>query len=390
MRWLALALVSMIACGGGGDDDDDTPPGEPAHFIISGTIKYEDRPQTANGPLGGIQQKVARGVSVSVIVDSNQAVLASTVAADDGTYTVEFDALTNAKVHVLAATTSTVPTRPLNVRHAANNTFHGFGGPTFSLVAGASTQDVLVTEASGVAEAFNIFDVLIDVMDRIPMLFPAQEAQQLDAMWHKGNNDGTYYFDSKLFLLGAQSDSDGYDDTVILHECGHWIEETYGRSDSPGGDHNGAPTNPTLAWSEGFSTYFSMAMTNKPIYADSNADGGFGFNAETSVTKASLAGNMSQNVSEDMIAEILWDIGDAPADDDDLVSETHEKVIAVEGFMQFTPLRMVGKQGVDLVDFLDGWFINNQLTTCPGMRQIIDVKHTFPYDYGSSAGACPQ
>lgn len=387
MRLIAIGVLALMACGGG-DDDDDPPPGEPGHFTITGTVKYEDRPQTSSGPLSTVREKPARGVQVSVVVDSNQAMLATTVTDEEGAYSLEFDALSNVKVHVLAATTSTVPTRPLNVRHAANNTIHGFGGPSFPLA--SSTQDLLVPETSGVAEAFNIFDVLIDVMDQIPTLFPSRQAEQLDAMWHKGNQDGTYYFDSHLMLLGDESDSDGYDDTVILHECGHWIEETYGRSDSPGGDHNGAPTNPVLAWSEGFSTYFSMAITNKPIYADSNADGGFAFNADTSNTKASSGGGLGQNVSEDMVAEILWDIGDAPADDDDLVAETHAKVIAVEGFLKFASLRMVGKMGVDLVDFLDGWFINNQLTSCPGMRQILDVKHTFPYDYGSTAGACPQ
>jgi len=384
-RYLALALVAVIGCGG--DGDDAPPPGEPGHFTISGTVRYEDRPQTNSGPLGAITPKIARGVQVAIVVDSNKAMLASTATADDGTYTLEFDAISGVPVHVLVAATSTAPNRPINVRHARTEIIHAFGAATFNLASG--TQDVLVPESSGVAQAFNIFDVLVGVVDQIPVLFPGRTPATLDAFWHDGNDDGTYYFNNGLFLLGEASDDDGYDDTVILHESGHWIEDTIGRSDSPGGDHNGAPTNPTLAWSEGFSTYFAMAITDKPIYADSNSGGGFAFNADTSNTLANPNGPLEQNVSEDMVAEILWDMSDAPAADDDSVGGTHALVAGVEGFLKFASLRAVGKQGVDLVDFLDGWFINNGLTTCAGMRALINTKHNFPYDYGSSAGACP-
>lgn len=386
MRCLAFALIAVIACGG--DDDDGPPPGEFGHFTISGTVRYEDRPQLASGALGSPTPKPARGVAVTVIVDSSKAVLAETVADDNGAYSVEFDGFENTQIHVVVAATSTVPARPINVRHAGTGVIHAFGGPTFGL--GNSTQDVLVRADSGVGEAFNIFDVLVDVMDQIPTLFPGRTPSTLNGLWHEGNGDGTFYFDNQLFLLGEQSDSDGYDDTVILHEAGHWIEEVIGRSDSPGGDHDGSPTNPTLAWSEGFSTYFAMAMTNKPIYSDSNAGGGFSFNADTSTTKANGAGPLNQNVSEDMVSEILWDLSDAPAADDDTVAGTHVMATAVEAFMMFASLRSgAGVNGVDLVDWLDGWFINHGLSTCAGMRALVNVKHTFPYDYGSSAGVCP-
>ena len=385
MRCVAMLAIALLACGG---DEDDLPPGEPGHFIITGTARYDDRPQLTAGPLGNPMPKPARGVLVNLIVDSNKAVLASTVSDDNGEFMFEVDGITNAKVHVQLVATSTLPNRLINVRHAQTEIIHAFGGPTFGLASG--TQDVLVPVASGVAEAFNIFDVLVDVMDQVPAMFPGRNVEQIDALWHDGNQDGTFYFGSTLFLLGEESDSDGYDDTVILHEAGHWVEDVYGRSDSPGGGHDGSPTDPTLAWSEGFSTYFSMAITNRPIYADSNAGGGFAFNADTSNTTANGNGSISQNVSEDMIAEILWDMSDSPGSDDDQVSASHVLVVAVEAFLKFASLRGgAGVSGVDLVDFLDGWFINNGLSSCSGMRALINTKHAFPYDYGSSAGACP-
>ena len=90
-----------------------------------------------------------------------------------------------------------------------------------------------------------------------------------------------------------------------------------------------------------------------------------------------------------MVTEILWDMGDAPATDDDGVADTHVHVIQLEQYMRDHPLRVVGKPGVDLVDALDAWFIQFGLTSCAGMRAIVNTSRLFPYDYGSSAGVCP-
>jgi len=380
---MVVFAVAIVACG-----DDIIPAGDLGHFTVSGTVSYEDRPPLDNGRLGETTPKPARAVQVAVIADDDGATLATTVADDDGHYTVSFDANSGEAIHILAATTNVSATRPVEVRNASNNKIHGFGGPSFP-AADTDGADVLVTEASGEGQAFNIFDVLLDVMDRIPTMLPGQTQKPLDAFWHDGNQDGTYYQDSGLYLLGDPSDSDGYDDTVILHESGHWIEDVYGRSDSPGGDHDGSPTNPTLAWSEGFSTYFAMAIRGIPIYSDSNAGGGFAYNGDTSNTKANPNLAITQNVSEDMVTEILWDMGDAPSPDDDGVADTHDHVIQLEAYLRTASLRGGNFPGVDLVDALDGWFITLGLGDCAGMRGIVDTKHTFPYDYGSSAGACP-
>ncbi len=378
----AMAAMALAACG-----DDLVPPGEPGHFTVSGTIRYEDRPPLDTGALGPATPVPARGVQVAVIAEDDGAVLAMTVADDDGAYTVDFDANEGEPVHVLAATTSVVATRPIDVRNTSTENIHGFGGPTFA--AASTTADVLVTVDSGEAQAFNIFDNLVDVMDRIPTLFPGRTQEPIEAFWSANSFDGTYYDNGALRLLGDPSDDDGFDDAVILHECGHWIEDVYGRSDSPGGDHDGSPTLPTLAWSEGFATYFAMAIRDVPIYSDSNAAGGFSYNGDTTNTKANPNLALDQKVSEDMVTEILWDMGDAPDPDDDTVEDTHDHVIGIEGYLHDAALRAVGSPGVDLVDALDGWFTDRGLGTCSGMRDLLDTRHTFPYDYGSGAGTCP-
>jgi hypothetical protein len=172
------------------------------------------------------------------------------------------------------------------------------------------------------------------------------------------------------------------DDAVIIHEAGHYIEDVIGRSDSPGGSHDGSPTDPRLAWSEGFATYFAMAVRDVPFYVDSNAAGGWSYNGDVTVTQAS-GSQMTQAVSEDMITEILWDLGDAGSAD-------AMRLFALQPYLDAAVLRVIPQSGgVDLVDSLDGWFISYGLASCSAMRNIVNTTRAFPYDYGGAGGTCP-
>lgn len=112
-------------------------------------------------------------------------------------------------------------------------------------------------------------------------------ASQVTAYWEKGVNPNTYYFGrtkalsfylpsySRLFILGGMngntdnSDTDHFDNSVILHEYGHFLEDTAFISDSPGGTHTGTSMiDPRLAWSEGWGNFFQAAVLNSPYYVD--------------------------------------------------------------------------------------------------------------------------
>jgi hypothetical protein len=69
--------------------------------------------------------------------------------------------------------------------------------------------------------------------------------------------------DNKLYINGGQLgniqsvDTDHFDDSVIIHELGHHIEDVCGKMDSPGGQHYGLyRIDPRLAWSEGWGNFF--------------------------------------------------------------------------------------------------------------------------------------
>jgi hypothetical protein len=129
--------------------------------------------------------------------------------------------------------------------------------------------------------AFNIyFDILLaNEYIRTTISQPTWVAEKVSVYWKAGFNPYTYYSanapplsfyvpgERKLYILGGvngnvrTADTDHFDDSVILHEYGHFLEDVYGHSDSPGGSHNGNfIIDPRLAWSEGFANYFQAAV----------------------------------------------------------------------------------------------------------------------------------
>jgi hypothetical protein len=124
---------------------------------------------------------------------------------------------------------------------------------------------------------------------------------------------------------------------------------------------------------------------------DSNSGGGFGDDLETTIVKYSGAG-MTQNMSEETVAQVLWDIGDGQAGDDDprAGGDRHEDVMKVQiEYLHSGVTATRGVTGIDLVDFLDGWFKLRGTSTCTPLRTIVAITHTFPYDFAAPGAACP-
>ena len=393
-RLLAAGLLVGAACGGSDepaaiDAAVAIDAGDVAGHTLAGLVAYEDRRQQANGRLATtIELRAARAISISLIADVDGAVLATTTTGDNGRYALEVPAGVPGPVYLLAAAMNASAERPIQVVRRDRQA-PGFGGR--GCARDATAADLLITEASGEAEAFNVFDMAVLSHDAVRVGLGITP-QRLTAVWEKGSTDGTYYSgDRTIHLLGSANDDDGYDDTVILHEIGHFFEHVVGRTDSPGGSHDGSPTDPNLAWSEGFATYWAMAVKQIPFYGDSNAGGGWGYNGEVTVTRAPQpAGDIGQDVAENMTTEVLWDLGDASATDDDPLAGDHLRVEGVQPtYLRTAALRAAGEAGVDLVDFLDGFFVADGLTRCAEVRQIVVTSHAFPYDFGGPAGACP-
>lgn len=162
--------------------------------------------------------------------------------------------------------------------------------------------------------AFNIFKSIYKANDyiRTQTANAAWVAEKVTVYWKAGFNPYSYFGypdsmlsfykpgDRKLYILGgyngnvSTADTDHFDPAVILHEYGHFLEDVYGKTDSPGGYHNGdAVIDPRLAWSEGFANFFQGAVLSKNYYLDT---AGF---CNDSIESGSCSQNVYITLSDD-------------------------------------------------------------------------------------------
>ena len=191
--------------------------------------------------------------------------------------------------------------------------------------------------------AFNIYDQILEAnlflrqasvnCSTYMACTPFTVAPKVYVYWKKGFNPVTYIRNTKssfsfylpnrgqLFIVGGSngdisiSNTDHFDNTIILHEYGHFLEDHISKTDSPGGSHSAnSVIDPRLAWSEGFATFFANAVSGQPVYIDSYGTAGqLQINEDLEkhppdrdVPKKPGEGNFR----EFSIARALWDIID--------------------------------------------------------------------------------
>jgi hypothetical protein len=130
----------------------------------------------------------------------------------------------------------------------------------------------------------------------------------------------TSHFDgTSLYILGvANSDTDEYDDHVIIHEWGHYFESAFSRTDSIGGGHTfGDKLDIRVAFGEGWGNAFSAIVTDNSIYYDTMGAGqSFGWYMNIESQPQKNAGWYS----EASIQRILYDLYDSNSDGQDNLS----------------------------------------------------------------------
>ncbi len=203
--------------------------------------------------------------------------------------------------------------------------------------------------------AFNILDQLLNAQDYLRSqtescdvstaenyfagCVPLKSAPLVTVYWTPGISPAVYvgttgsisfYISNKreIYLQGGEngnvtsSDMDHFDNSVIIHEYAHFLEDVYGKPDSPGGSHNGdSIIDPRLAWGEGWANFFQAAVTGDPVYRDtygspdcSSACTGTYFNA--SIDPSGVPANDAPtngaagegNFREFAITRMLWDV----------------------------------------------------------------------------------
>jgi hypothetical protein len=347
----ASALLLLGACGGGGGGGPPPPP-PPATVTVSGTIAFQRIGFNA-GSGNGLNASTpvnspARGIVVEALSQAGRTVLGSAITDATGTYSLTVPSstmiLVSAKAQMLRS--GAAPTWNVQVLNNTNgDALYTLESSAFSTGTTAITGRDLVaaTGFSGAsysgtraAAPFAILDTIFQSQQLIVSASASTAFPALDIYWSDQNRTtgmdfcidtgdiGTsFYVDEEggdgcsgvvpagIYLLGAfdggSGDTDEFDQHVIAHEFGHYIEDKFSRSDSLGGAHGlGDSLDLRVAFGEGWGNAVSAMTLNDPAYRDSfdGIGNDFGFNLEGDPNPA------PGWYSEASAGELIWDLFD--------------------------------------------------------------------------------
>ena len=194
------------------------------------------------------------------------------------------------------------------------------------------SSDIEIVDTSRVSGAFNILDAVQQGNALVAQADAQLVPPPLTIYWSERNNEAvlarltggqirTTFFNlstNTAYVLGDRnSDSDEFDDSVILHEYAHMLAARFSRDDSPGGLHVlGDLLDPRVAWSEGWANFFAAAVRGTSVFVDSKGLGvGLRYDLEENVP----VGDRQGYWSESSVHGLLWDLFDANEDNGDTV-----------------------------------------------------------------------
>ena len=278
---------------------------------MSGTVAYEfvpPNPICQGLDFNSIVARPIRGATVQLL-DSSSAVLDTTTADDSGAYSftgvgtnitvsvrvraeLKRQGTPNWDVEVRDNVDTSVAPPPLGSRP-----LYTLSGSQFNTGTADVTRNLTATtgwdgssySGNRAAAPFAVLDAIYSAMQLVSSVDPNAAFPPLDAFWSVNNTPmspididagelpTSFYrrdLDS-LFLLGdANSDTEEFDDHVIVHEWGHYFEDNFSRTDSIGGRHAiGDQLDPRLAFGEGWATALSGMALNNPLYCDTGQPG---------------------------------------------------------------------------------------------------------------------
>lgn len=340
------ATMAVAACGGGGGSSttgagiNNPPP--VTNVTVSGRVTFARIPLTAtvgNGlDYAGTRQDPSRGVVVDLLNATTQAVIASGATDANGNYSfATVPGNTSVQLRVTArmvrAAPAALPRWDFAVRDVdTTTTNYSYSDGAFSSGSGV-THDVAIPSgwntasrtATGPRESapFAILDTLYRAYTFVLATDADADFPALVVDWSAENTGGETFYQADpepLMVLPGEADvdTDEFDEHVIAHEFGHYLEDSFARSDSDGGAHAvGDYLDPRVAWGEGFAYAFAAMVLNESEIRD--------------VFGAGQADDQSFNVendsllnegwfSEASIQEIVWDLFDSANDHQDTVS----------------------------------------------------------------------
>ena len=332
---LVFLLFFIVGCR------NITPVPEGEGIKISGTITY-DRVPVKEGDYGLISldykntRKVTGKNLYIKVVDENGLLLYTTTSNNKGQYTVFVPENTPVKIRVYSRMykkdrwdVSVIDNTNMKATYVLEGSLIDSGTtPSIRNLHASSGWDGEAYSGTRKAAPFAILDSINTVMQKVLTAKPDLQFPKLTVNWSVNNvaADGdrnlgqiitsNYDGNNNLWILGdANSDTDEYDDHIIIHEWGHFFEDKFSRSDSIGGPHSsGDSLDIRVAFGEGWGNALSAIATDNPIYFDTS---GYAQQSGWAMNIESAEPENPGWFSEASIQRILYDLYDNNQDGGD-------------------------------------------------------------------------
>ena len=344
-----------------------------ADYRVTGSFQYEDREFDGAGFTGIVTPRPIRFAEVRIIAGRDTLVTGATDENGDFAIVVP-GSIAQSITAVCVTTASARSDLPLEVRVAEDNLTSGDlysvmsepveANGTFPVQMGRTVAGF----ESDIGKAFNIWDVVVDGME----FLASREAHgtlptvRLTVLWRLDHaRSGSFYRRSGKFIYVGNHT--GYDDTIILHELGHYVDDVFSVSDSPGGSHSLGDNRQDirLSWAEGLATFLGSSMRRFKGYPRPdlyvNTDGealSFSYEIESLTGSINIA-SRTGSTNEIAVSAALWDIVDGPVSDDTEPGRDDDPL--ERPFSDFWHVftryfATLTARGVSVEDFWDGWF----------------------------------
>ncbi len=292
-------------------------------ITISGKIEYERVHATHNGSssaldYNNITTETAKQIIVKAINGSGQTI-ATTSTDDNGNYSLtNLPKNTSLKIRVYAKMLKSNKWDVKVIDNTNGDAQYVIEGELLSTGTSNSIRNLKALASTKQSPPFAILDSVYLAMKKVLAADASVVFPPLNMNWTVNNVKSGTYFDGNdnIMIQGDQnSDSDEYDNHVIIHEWGHYFEAKFSRADSIGGSHgSGDYLDIRLAFGEGWGNAWSAIATDDPIYFDTFQSNGWNMNIETA------SKNNPGWFSEASIQRILYDLYDSNDDGSDTLS----------------------------------------------------------------------
>jgi hypothetical protein len=278
---------------------------------VQGTLLYEKIPATLRGlDFAKPVSAPAGKIRVELRTASQTRVLARGVTGEDGSYRF---VVPNGTGPVLLA----IFAQSGNLQVGDPTTRRLYGTTTAAFDPARAPKRVVIPDQNRQSGPFNILATIRQANARLAQIDPSFPIQDiaLTIYWGSSNRDSSFHgSENALYLRGVREEnSDEFDDTVILHEYGHFLAHQFSRDDAFPGPHSpGERLDPRQAWSEGWATFLALAMLGTPIYIDTLGPGGtsvFAWDMEADAPEWDKPGYWSEH----SVGSALWDLFADPA-----------------------------------------------------------------------------